>query len=673
MTRRRYNPELERNMRSHLGPRFRLNPEINARLEYEKHGDWFPVGTSNVIYPVINLALDGGMTRDTTGPDNDLIFQTAIDLLAEQGGGIIYIPEGAFPLHAGVQGASGVKIMGAGSQKTVLYKGENSLSPLISFVNPGGDIADIEIRDIGFTVEGAPGAKCVFIRAEADREVRDVFIRNVRMVNQEDDQASSCLYLGLKPKNVHLENCTFIGCPNPTTNDILHRGQYTVVIPNDEAQNGFDNDIHITGCKFYFGQGGCVFTGSSNEPAGVGPSVFMSHCLFTKQTMYGLKIYHGQGYSIHDNYFYDIKTYPSPAYHADNQAGGHAAEFGAVWLDTIYSDGNNLANRGVTTGFHHNRFSKIEGIALYIEDSTNQVITGNKISSVTYRTGPNASLKSADPTGFTSEGGVGIMVGKGINSQSFLTNNYVHYCDHAAIRVNHGFAPPFLDSSRSLDIVNNKLTRCKKFGIVIDGHFPYTVNVSGNRIEGDDESLPTTGIWLERSADQQNTLGVARLKCHENIVSGFASCLAKYYEITQPLPTSGNVLYLVGNDFRPTGTHAVVYRAANGFVSENNFYDKLFDFMRDDGTYNNIIIWGNSEEEFRRGFLVETKMNDRPIVLIPGSDLVDVRGSLDANGVLASDKAIVFPDDNLSTRTEITTEVVRGKRRLILRREVTRP
>lgn len=237
----------------------------------------------------------------------------------------------------------------------------------------------------------------------------------------------------------------------------------------------------------------------------------------------------------------------------------------ALWADTIFTSGSADQYRGRVLTIANNLFSYIEGTALFLEEPQNVQIANNSISFITERT--SATVSSIGPTGYTSAGGVGIFVSGG-RSQPLITGNQVHYCEHAAIRINRNFVS-IPEGPQNVQITGNQLWRCTKYGVRIDGHLNTTVTLNANTIQGNDDATPEAGVYVDRAgtdASEGVDDGIARLVVNANTIEGFDYGVQKTYVRT---PVAGMTLHAQGNDIY-AAEWPIYWESAAGSVVGNN-------------------------------------------------------------------------------------------------------
>jgi hypothetical protein len=266
-------------------------------------------------------------------------------------------------------------------------------------------------------------------------------------------------------------------------------------------------------------------------------------------------------------------------------------------------------------------------------------------------------------------GGVGVLIGKGINQRPRLSGGVIHDCEFAHIQMNRGFAPPFSDSTLALTISDMELSRCWTYGILLDGHYPQPVALSNIRISGNDETLPVAGVCLRRSEDELDAQGISRMIMDRIIISGFETALLKEYENQQGVATSGQKLSMHQCELKSDGEYSFIWRGANGSATDCELFDKPFDVARLDGTFNHFMIAGVSEAFGRRGYAIQTFMDTRGIVLDPANDIVLVRGNVEAVGdVQAHNRLITSDSQGFSGNTTIKGRLFRGRPTLMVGR-----
>lgn len=556
-------------------------------------------GTVSTIDPVYNVLTYGA---DKSGvADSTAAIQSAVDHALTAGGGTVFFPAGTYLMNSGgVTLGNKVTLEGAGRLETVVKRTNSQTTSMFAYEPTSASMSGVTIQDMTISSSSAE-THCVRLGVDDGYEIQNTMLRNVLISNPYDAQYARCLLINGMTRNVDVDNCIFIGCETPTTNQ-SRNWQYTVMVGVGPNQCGPGHTIVFRDCLFKYGQIGLNVTATSNTPtAGRTQALTIDNCEWEGQTVIGLRLYHGQGYRITNCNFHNIKTYPTAAQLADTEYGTNwPVEPAAAWLDMIHADGGADQYRGAVAVISDNLFRNIEGTALYVEDASNHVISGNSISFVTKRTGAQASIASIDPTGFTSVGGVGLFIGKG-KQRPMIVGNSIHYCEHAGIRASIGFGPPtFTDESDYYWFIGNRIHKCGDYGIRMDGHFNTTINISNNQIEGDPAGIwtsgsNTAGIFFTKSAAQSSTgLGIARFICMGNMITGSTYGVYKDYEMAAG--STGQALQMVGNTINCTGTYAVYWRGANGNVTSNNFHGKSTSFTKAAGGYNpTFIMTGNGD------------------------------------------------------------------------------
>lgn len=566
------------------------NDSRSAVIKIETGGSSTITDTESYIFNVLDYGADRSGTEDATAS-----IQTTVNKAIAAGGGTVFFPAGTYLMNSGgVTLGNKVTLEGAGRLETVVKRTNSQTTSMFAYEPTSASMSGVTIQDMTISSSSAE-THCVRLGVDDGYEIQNTMLRNVLISNPYDAQYARCLLINGMTRNVDVDNCIFIGCETPTTNQ-SRNWQYTVMVGVGPNQCGPGHTIVFRDCLFKYGQIGLNVTATSNTPtAGRTQALTIDNCEWEGQTVIGLRLYHGQGYRITNCNFHNIKTYPTAAQLADTEYGTNwPVEPAAAWLDMIHADGGADQYRGAVAVISDNLFRNIEGTALYVEDASNHVISGNSISFVTKRTGAQASIASIDPTGFTSVGGVGLFIGKG-KQRPMIVGNSIHYCEHAGIRASIGFGPPtFTDESDYYWFIGNRIHKCGDYGIRMDGHFNTTINISNNQIEGDPAGIwtsgsNTAGIFFTKSAAQSSTgLGIARFICMGNMITGSTYGVYKDYEMAAG--STGQALQMVGNTINCTGTYAVYWRGANGNVTSNNFHGKSTSFTKGAGGYNPTFI-----------------------------------------------------------------------------------
>lgn len=265
----------------------------------------------------------------------------------------------------------------------------------------------------------------------------------------------------------------------------------------------------------------------------------------------------------------------------------------ALWADSIFTSGSADIYRGSVLTIGHNLFDHIVGNAIFLEEPQNTQIVNNSISFIEKRT--SSTISSIDPTGYTDDGGVGIFVSGG-RGQPLLAGNEIHYCEHAAVRINANFVS-IPEGPSDIQLVGNQMYKCVEYGVRIDGHHNTSIALTANTIAGDDDvgATPESGIYVYRAGtdtvNEPTTHGIARLHLSQNLINGFDYGVRKTYERSD---ASGMDLRMVGNDVDATGTYGLFWEYAAGAILGNNFRTTSTKVTSSGGLYRSeLIVLGN--------------------------------------------------------------------------------